>query len=73
MTTSRNPYLIEGPALISFSGGRTSAYMLPSGARFVTEYSYATLLQTARDQGHLFDGWMDEEHDVECGLLCAAE
>lgn len=22
----RNPYLIEGPALISFSGGRTSGY-----------------------------------------------
>ncbi|MBR7900295.1 Nin-like protein [Burkholderia multivorans] len=26
--TSRNPYLIEGPAQICFSGGRTSGYML---------------------------------------------
>ena len=24
----RNPYKIEGPALISFSGGRTSGFML---------------------------------------------
>lgn len=45
-----------------------------SGARFVTEYRYADLLRIARDQGHLFDGWLeDEDHDVECGLLCEPE
>lgn len=28
MTAAQNPYRIEGPALVSFSGGRTSGYML---------------------------------------------
>lgn len=44
-----------------------------SGARFVTEYSYADLARQARDQGHLFEPIGDDDHDVECGLLCAAE
>jgi hypothetical protein len=45
----------------------------PDGARFVTEYSYADLAQQARSQGHLFDGWQDDEHDAECGLRCGAD
>jgi hypothetical protein len=28
MTSQFNPYIIEAPALIPFSGGRTSGYML---------------------------------------------
>ncbi|KAB2918502.1 MAG: phosphoadenosine phosphosulfate reductase family protein [Hyphomicrobiaceae bacterium] len=44
----------------------------PSGARFVTEYAYADLARQVREQGHLFDGFVDdnEEHDAECGLTC---
>lgn len=40
--------------------------------RFVTERSYADLAKVVREQGHFFDGWQptDDEHDVECGLLC---
>jgi 3'-phosphoadenosine 5'-phosphosulfate sulfotransferase (PAPS reductase)/FAD synthetase len=42
-----------------------------TGGRFVSEYSYADLAQQVQKQGHLFDGWQDDdEHDVECGLLC---
>lgn len=46
------------------------------GGRFVTERSYADLATIVRDQGHLFDGWQppeDDEHDVECGLMCEPE
>jgi 3'-phosphoadenosine 5'-phosphosulfate sulfotransferase (PAPS reductase)/FAD synthetase len=42
----------------------------PSGARFVTEYSYADLVTYVGNSPTLFD---DDDHDVECGLLCAAE
>lgn len=37
--------------------------------RFVTEYSYASLDQSAQSQPLLFDVDADE-HDVECGLTC---
>jgi 3'-phosphoadenosine 5'-phosphosulfate sulfotransferase (PAPS reductase)/FAD synthetase len=40
------------------------------GGRFVTEYSYAQLKAEAKAQPDLFN---EEEHDAECGLLCAAE
>lgn len=45
------------------------------GHRFIAECSYADIVNEVRRQGHLFDGFVadDEEHDVECGLLCAAE
>lgn len=41
-----------------------------TGARFVTEFSYANLAQHVEDSPTMFD---DEEHDVECGLMCAPE
>jgi 3'-phosphoadenosine 5'-phosphosulfate sulfotransferase (PAPS reductase)/FAD synthetase len=42
----------------------------PTGARFVTEYSYSDIVAHVSDSPTLFD---DDEHDAECGLLCAAE
>lgn len=39
--------------------------------RFVTEYSYAELAEAARRQ-QVFPFMDDEEHDAECGLVCAA-
>lgn len=35
----------------------------------------ADLAREVREQGHLFDGFVNdgEEHDVECGLMCAGE
>lgn len=49
-------------------GARATA----AGARFVTEYAYADLARQVRSQGHLFDGFVDDdEHDAECGLTCA--
>jgi hypothetical protein len=36
----------------------------------VTEYSYANLKRSAAAQPDFFDA---DEHDAECGLLCASE
>jgi 3'-phosphoadenosine 5'-phosphosulfate sulfotransferase (PAPS reductase)/FAD synthetase len=42
--------------------------------RFVTEYSYADLKREVEQQPHLFEALpADDEHDVECGLLCEPE
>ncbi len=42
-----------------------------SGARFVTEYSYADLQRDVSKQPHFFDE--GEDHDAECGLTCGGE
>jgi 3'-phosphoadenosine 5'-phosphosulfate sulfotransferase (PAPS reductase)/FAD synthetase len=42
-----------------------------TGARFVTEYSYADLLDHTDRSPLLFDD-LNDEHDVECGLTCGA-
>lgn len=46
----------------------------PSGARFVTEYSYRSLADLVRDQGTFFDvlDEANDEYDAECGLTCGA-
>jgi len=47
-----------------------------SGARFVTEYSYAELISDVRRQPDLFAGGLfddDPDMDAECGLWCAGE
>lgn len=47
-----------------------------AGRQFVSDRSYAQLSRSVYAQGDLFGGFLadgEEEHDVECGLLCAAE
>ena len=47
-----------------------------SGARFVTEYSYAELIRDVQRQPDMFAGGLfdeDPEMDAECGLWCAGE
>lgn len=41
-----------------------------AGARFVTEYSYADLKRQITRAPTFFDPWEDD-HDAECGSLCA--
>lgn len=50
-----------------------SATAKPSGARFVTEWGYAELIDATRRQGDLFKGTFDADpdNDAECGLSCA--
>jgi hypothetical protein len=51
------------------TGLRASA----TGARFVTEYSYADLVREASRRPFLPGVGLYDEHDAECGLICGAE
>lgn len=44
---TRDPFLIEGPAVISFSGGRTSGYMLRRILDAVPRQEWADLCRLA--------------------------
>lgn len=61
-----NPYLIEGPALISFSGA--------NGDRFNKRRTYAEMVNELATSPllNLEDG-DDDEFDAECGLTCSGE
>lgn len=58
-----SPFLVAGPALISFSGGRTSAFMLHE--------ILATHGGQLPPDVHVAFANTGKEHDAECGLTCA--
>jgi len=62
----------ENPGMATWWAEQEARVKPGSGARFVTEYSYAELADQVDRQGFLFedDG---EEFDAECGLICAGE
>lgn len=62
----------ENPGMADWWAEQERKVRPGSGARFVTEYSYADLADTVSRQGFLFkdDG---EEFDAECGLICTGE
>lgn len=64
----------ENPGVADWWIGQETAVRAskPSGARFVTEYSYTDLLDHTERSPLLFDD-LSDEHDVECGLLCEPE
>jgi 3'-phosphoadenosine 5'-phosphosulfate sulfotransferase (PAPS reductase)/FAD synthetase len=41
-----------------------------AGGQFRSEYSYAEIAEDARRQGVFDFGSVDDDHDVECGLIC---
>lgn len=75
-----DPYKIAGPAIVSFSGGRTSAYMLyqiviaHNGA--LPDDVRVCFANTGKERVETLDFVFACSHwfgvDVECGLHCAA-
>lgn len=62
-------------ALVTAAIARGDSKPMPTGARFVTEWSYTEIIQSVRRQPDLFLGAFDEDPDMdaECGLWCAGE
>ncbi len=62
----------ENPGMADWWAEQEALVRPGSGARFITEHSYAQLADQVNRQGFLFedDG---EEYDTECGLTCIGE
>ena len=62
--TVRNPFRLPRPAVISFSGGRTSAYMLKHDCTPFMLKGRAKLIRLIREDPALADWWIKQEAKV---------
>ena len=62
----------ENPGKADWWASQEAQVKPGSGARFITEHSYAELADQVSRQGFLFID-VDDEHDAECGLICSGE
>ena len=69
-----NPYKIEGPALISFSGGRTSAFMLwnilQAHGGVLPDDIYVTFANTGKEAPETLDFVHEIEQKWDVKIYC---